>query len=253
MTPTRRQVIGGIGGIGATALAGGIGLTALSGSVAGSNLSISDPNAVTTDDGNIQRVTVALDHEATWDGFDRPVDAVAYWDRITLRPNNEAVEHVVYDNRDAPVLLENYSSKGDGSDGWGGPGEYVEGLGDPSSQHYKESGTVYADINWNIVVDPNYASAKSVETPFEIDGESVLEPTKDGNTKDNVIEYEKRVYFYEEGAGEKTSDDGSVTDLGRLSGDGVTEYTSSVGEFTLSVTNEASTDDGSGTGSSSAQ
>jgi len=253
MDLNRRSVLKGAAGIAGSATIGGAAVVGLTGSAVGANLSISDPSVVTTDDGQIQYVNVQVDHTATWDGFDVPVDAVAYWDQLTLRPNNEAVTHVVYDNRDAPVQLTNFSSQGSGSDGWGGPGEYVSNIGSPSDQHYKESGQVNADIDWNVIVDPRYASAKSVEMPYDIDGTSVLEPATDGQRRDSTIRYTKRLYFYQvDSEGTVTADDGSTT-LSKLgSQDGTEEYAEAVGEFTLSVQNQSSSGDGSGGGSASA-
>lgn len=247
----RRTIIKGAGGIAGLGLAG-IGATAFTGSAVAANLTIQDPDTVTTDDGQIQFVNVALDHTAEWDGFDRPVDAVAYRDTITLRPNSDSVSHVVYDNTNAPVLLDNYSSDGSGSDGWGGPGEHVSDTGGEESQHYREHGKVHANIDWNIVVDPRYASAKSVEDPYEIDGSSVLEPETDGNSKTSTIEYQKDVFFYEaDSNGGYTSDDGSTT-LALMTGDGVEKRVRSVGQFALTVQNQANEQTGSGSGSSSA-
>jgi len=247
----RRTILKGAGGIAGLGIAG-IGASAFTGSAVAANLNITDPSTVTTDDGQIQFVNVALTHTAEWDGFDRPVDAVAYRDRVIIRPQSDNKDYVVYDNTNNPVLLDNYSSQ-NGSDGWGGDGEYVSDTGSPDSQHYREHGAVNATIDWNIIVDPRYADAKSVETPYEINGSSVLEPETDGESKSSTIRYEKTVHFYEGGSGDNSvvTDDGS-TDVVPMTGDGVEESVSSVGEFTLTVQNQANTQTGSGDGTANA-
>lgn len=248
----RRTILKGAGGIAGLGIAG-IGASALTGSAVAANLNITDPSTVTTDDGQIQFVNVAIDHTAEWDGFDRPVDAVAYKDTITLRPNSDGITHTVYDNTSNPVLLDEYSTQGSGSDGWGGPGEYVSDTGSEGEQHYREHGTVHATIDWNIIVDPRYASAKSVETPYEIDGSSVLEPETDGESQSSTIKYEKTVHFYEEGTGENSvTTDIAGTEVIPMTGDGVEESVTSIGEFSLTVQNQANTQTGSGDGSANA-
>lgn len=247
----RRTILKGAGGIAGLGIAG-IGASALTGSAVAANLQITDPSTVTTDDGQIQFVNVAIDHTAEWDGFDRPVDAVAYRDTVIMRPNSDNISHVVYDNTNSPVLLDNYSSEGDGSDGWGGSGEYVSDTGGSESQHYREHGQVHANIDWNVIVDPRYADAKSVENPHEIDGSSPLEPATDGESETSTIRYQKDVFFYETNSnGGYTSDDGSTT-LALMTGDGVEQRVRSVGEFSLTVQNQANTQTGSGDGTANA-
>lgn len=247
----RRTVLKGLGGL-ATVGAVGVGGMTLTGSgmAASSSLDISDPSAVTTDDGNIKRVTLNLSHSVSWDGFDKPVDAVAWKDTLTVRPKSDnPVTHTVYDNTQSPVLLENFSSKGDGSDGWGGSGEWAEYQ---EGQHAKESGEVHADIDWNVIVDPRYAGPQSVEDPYEIDGNSVIEPTTDGETLKSGIEYKKALYFYTTDRSKVRTDSGEKS-VGLLTGDGVKKVEKASDTFTLTVTNQDSTATNTGSGGTSAE
>jgi hypothetical protein len=73
----------------ATTTLGGAGLFAMTGGVsAHSDLTISEANAVATDDGQVNYVDVALDYEGHWDGFDQEVVYVARYDEIVVAPNS---------------------------------------------------------------------------------------------------------------------------------------------------------------------
>lgn len=63
-------------GIGMAAGTTALGSVALSGSSAaeGASLNISNPNAVTTDDGRLQYVAIGGDFEFSYDGLDTPAD-----------------------------------------------------------------------------------------------------------------------------------------------------------------------------------
>lgn len=234
-TLSRRNALKALGGIGAAAAVGGAS-TLLTGSAAAeSTFSISDAAPVTTDDGEVAALTVSADHEVTWDGFDIPVEAVAYRDVLTVAPSGEATEFVVYDNTGSPVRLEDFSSKGDGSDGWGGPGEYTSGPG--------LSGSVNADINWNVLVDPDEASAKSVESPGDISQTSIEEPT-DGTTNETTISYRKELHLYfEDSSGNLVSE----------SRDGFQPVVTAEDTFVVTITNQSATGSGSGSGDATIQ
>jgi|GEM_PF-1407915 len=243
----RRSVLKTIGGIGITG-AIGLGATAFSGGAAASSSSLNiKGTALSNDDGDVTQVSVSVDHTASWDGFDEAVDAVAYRDVIKQINGDGSVgaTHVLYDITDAPVLLDNWSSDGSGSDGWGGPGEHTSGPG--------TNGDVNATIDWTVLAEDPSSAAQSVETPGDID-DFGLDNGDDGTDKTVKLRYVKQVSFYaEDSGGSYTSDDGSTT-LALMGGDdGTRRRTTSEGDFTVTVTNEGATTSSGGTGSSSAK
>lgn len=240
----RRDVIKSAAGALAVTTAGGAGLFALSGGAAAADdFTISDASPVTTTDGVVEFVEVDATHKVVWTGFDEPVYALAYHDKLVKA--SDGTEHVLYDGTGSPVRLEDFSSKGSGSDGWGGSGEYASE--DPSS--YVEAtgptktGFVNANINWRVLGDGDAAGgALSVETPGSLDAFGIEEPT-DGETNTTTLEYHKTVSFYTEDA------NGNLVQMG--SAEGTLANAESVASFTVEVTNDASTSDSSGDGSSS--
>lgn len=260
------QLLGGTIGLGVA----GFGVReATSGASASGSWTIEDAEPITTDDGSLSAVTVSASHQVAWEGFDVPVVAVAYRDRIVVAPNNEAVEFTIYDNTDAPVLLENFSGNGD-SNGWGGAGEYTTGPG--------LSGSVNVDIEWNVLADPDggkYAhdgssasptGALSVETPGDIDQTPIEEP-QDGATETTLIRYEKDVLLFRDvedtpevpDSGDApaevstiTSADGSTT-LTNADMDGFDPISEATATFAVEVTNRAASPNPSEGGSSDAK
>jgi hypothetical protein len=233
-----------VGGIGA-ASALGVGAIAATGGAAAASSSLDITNtSISNDDGDVTQVGVAIDHQAQWDGFDYPVEAVAYRDVIKMVNDDGSIgaSHVLYDNRDAPVLLSNWSGNGD-SNGWGGDDEHTNG---PGTDSY-----VHAGIDWTVLAeDPD--SAGTTESPGQIDNFG-LDNDTDNSYKKTTLRYVKEVYFYTSDAnGSYTSADGSTT-LGLMGGDdGTMDKVRSEDEFTVKVTNEKATASSSGSGSSSA-
>lgn len=243
----RRSVLKTIGGIG---IAGSIGLgaTTFTGGAAASSSSLNiKGSTLSNDDGDVTQVGVSIDHTASWDGFDEAVDAVAYRDVIKAVNGDGSIRasHVLYDNTDAPVLLDNWSSDGSGDDGWGGPGEHTSGPG--------TSGDVNATLDWTVLAENPSNASKSVEKPGDIDAFG-LDNGEDGTDKNVKLRYVKQVSFYAtDSSGSYTSDDGSTT-LALMGGDdGTRRRTTSEGDFTVTVTNEGATTSSGGTGSSSAK
>lgn len=244
----RRTFIKTAGSIAAATAAGGGALLAFSGgAAAASELDISGAS-VATDDGDVTEVIVTLAHEATWDGFDIPVEAVEYRDEIVVTDadGNEVGSTVLRDGLSSPVLLENFSSDGSGSDGWGGADEYTSGPG--------TAGSVNAGIQWTILHDtPSDATYPPAgDGSVGAIGEYGLDNPTDGSTVTYTVEYRKTVQFYTaDSAGEYTTDDGTTV---RLLGDddGTIAASDSSGTFTLDVTNEPATKTGSGDGGAEA-
>lgn len=258
----RRKLLKFMGGIGATSVLGIGGIAAFSSGAAASSsgLTINDAN-VTEDDGDVSKVGVFLNHSASWDGFDEPVHAVEYRDVLRVYDNsgNQLGSHVLRDGLNTPVLLENISTQGNSGDGWGGDGEYadVDAADEDEDDSHAEAGylagSVYADIDWTLIADP---TAQNVNTPpqgsvadtstFGIDNET------DDSTAKYTIELKKIVQFYtrDSSGGYQTDNGKSVALMG--GDDGTVSKTEASGQFTLSVTNDPSTQSSSGTGSSNA-
>jgi len=225
----RRNFLKVAGAGGAAAAASGIGIIATTGSATASEFTISDPSAITTDDGTVNYVRLDAEHEATWDGFDSDAQYVRYYDDVTVRPNTENETQRINDT--GLVDLSDVSSDGKGSDGWGGPREYTSGPG--------KAGHIHASIDWNIVGDPNASDPseggpRSVESPADL--LYLLAAEEDGSTKDSKIVLTKRVRFYDANEDPLTGPNG--------------QYDDAVAEdsFVVSVTNEAATTGSSGSG-----
>lgn len=242
----RRSFIKTVGGIGAATTLGAAGL-ALSGSAvaASSDLTISG-TTLSNDDGDVTQVGVTLDHDASWDGFDVPVEAVAYRDVIKKveGDGSTSASHVLYDNTDSPVLLANWSTDGSGSDGWGGPDEHTSGPG--------TSGSVDVGIDWTVLAENPSSAAKSVESPGQV-SDFALDNDTDDSDKTTTLRYVKEVSFYtSDSSGSYTSTDGSTT-LRLMGGDdGTMQKVQAQNDFVVTVTNESATADSGGSGSSSA-
>lgn len=269
---TRRKALKTIAGAGGAATVGGAGLLFGTGPAVAASVNIGDSD-VSVDDGDVHFVDLTIDsHKAMWDGFDRPVAAVAY--RDVIRRQNGSASHVLYDQRSdpGPVLLENISSKGDGSDGWGGPDEYAStfeenetadetvlnrpGVDGPATA---TAGWVHAGVDWRVLSDMTSGddvdqNGKSIETPGDVD-DFGLNVDTDGETVDFGLEMVKEVYLYtleSNGQTSRTTQDGSATVQLMGADDGTREKIQAIAPFTVSVTNEAAATSVSGSGSSSA-
>lgn len=245
----RRKVLKGIGGAAIAAGIGAGGFIATTGSAAAAsgNLSISG-SSVSNDDGDLSQVHVTLDHEASWDGFDYPVEAVEYRDvlRVYDGEGNQLGSDVLRDGTDSPVLLENWSSDGS-SDGWGGPDEHTSG---PGTQ-----GTVNAGIVWTVLAEDGATPDNPIPQGSSANIEDYgLDNGADDSTAKYTVEMVKTVRFYTtDPDGSYTANDGE-TSLRLMGGDdGTIGEVKADGQFQLNVTNEAATTSSSGTGSSEAE
>lgn len=243
----RREILKTAGGIGATAAVGGAGLLASSsGALAASGELDINGTSLANDDGDVTRIGVALTHEVTWDGFDIPVEAVAYQDYIQKVDGSGSVvvSHNIYDNTENPVLLENWSGDGD-SNGWGGADEYTAGPGTDSS--------VNADIDWTVISETpsedGGTESPALASDFNVDNET------DDSTKTLRLRYVKRVVFYtttDTGGDPVSSRDGTTVYPMGLD-DGTIDQVENRERFNVDVTNEPATASGGGSGSSSAE
>jgi hypothetical protein len=224
----RRQFLKGVGATGALTVGGGALLVSSTQSAVAANFSISNPSSATSDDGSLDFVRMEAAQRVEWDGFDTDVEQARYLDYVTVRPNDDNVTTKINDTTSDP--LDQWSGNGD-SNGWGGAGEYTSGPG--------KAGFVRADIDWNIIGDPNASSPseggpRSIETPAdELDR---LEVDTDGATKDSTVVFEKQVRLL----------DGNGNQIAGPNG----PYDAAVSSdsFTVSVTNEEATTSTNGSG-----
>lgn len=223
---TRRSALKAAGlGAGTLAAGGGVLLLGSSGAIA-SSMTIQDAETETTDDGQLNYVRLQLDHDLTWDGFEEDVEYIRYVDSVTVRPNDENVTRQVNDT--TSDHLDNWSSEGSGDDGWGGPDEYASGAG--------KAGSAHTGIDWNIIGDPDASDpenggARSIEEPADL--LQYLEADDDGQTKESLVQFHKKVLLL----------DGDQNELDR---DTVT------GEFVVTVENEPQEIDQQANGEASA-
>lgn len=222
----------GVGATGALTVGGSALLFSSTQSAVAASFTISDPNAVTSDDGSLRYVRLQAAQRVEWDGFDTAVDRARYIDRVTIRPNSNDVTVKVNDTTSQP--LDQWSGDGD-SNGWGGDGEYTSGPG--------QAGFVRADVDWNIVgaadetLPPEEGGARSIEDPAaELD---LLEVDTDGASKDSTIVFEKEVRLLDANGNEIAGPGGPY------------DAATSSDSFTVSVTNEAATTSTNGGGSAS--
>lgn len=245
----RRSILKGLAGAGAVAGVGGAGFLAATGGAAAAvelDVSIGD-TTIANDEGDVDYVAVDVDKVLEWENFDVPLRYIGFRHEITLDDGGDTGWHVLYDNMSG--RLTDWSSQGDGSDGWGGPGEYVgahsnadhEG-NDPEASEYT-TGTAYADVSWAIISDGSHpAGYDSVQTPVNWTGR--LAEAEDGTTTTHTVRWRTTLTFYtEDGDGNAVQ----VTDA-----DGVPSVQGE-DSFDVTVTNEAGGTTGSSeTGSSTA-
>lgn len=250
----RRQLLKSAGALGSVLAVGGIGLNLSSQTVAAASFSISG-TTISIDDGDVSYVDLSVaDHFAVWDGFDRPVAAVAY--RDVLRNPDTGQTHELYDQRgdDAqPIRLSEISSKDSGSDGWGGPDEYASK--DPDSYVQADgpttAGYVHAGVDWRILDDEG-TNAKSIEDPADTDDFAIDNP-QDDTTKTTKLELVKQVWLYSD---EDTGRQSISTQNGQTvylmgNDDGTREKIDVTEAFKLKVRNEDSTTSVTGSGTTS--
>lgn len=266
----QRGALKTIAGAGSLATVGGLGLLLGTGPVTAASVSI-DSSSVSVDDGEVSFVDLTVDSfKAMWDGFDVPVAAVAYKD--TIRRANGSASHVLFDQNGVdqdPILLEEISSKGDGSDGWGGPGEYASTfeanesadtsvLNQPGEDGpaTATAGWVRADVDWRLLSDADNPEedGKSIESPGDVD-DFGLDVDSDGDTVTYTLELIKEVYLYsleDTGRTSLTTQNQGETVYLMGADDGTAEKIQAIAAFDVAVTNEPASTSTTGSGSSSA-
>ncbi len=135
----RREFTKAVGGIAGTTALGGAALVAgTGGASASAGGSISDPEAVESDDGEISYVAVQTTGRLTWDGFDSAVKQARIMVYVTLVRDGSAVwgENLIHD-----------TDRFELDESWGGAGEDVSLGGDHEAG---QSGYIASDVDWGI-------------------------------------------------------------------------------------------------------
>lgn len=227
---SRRSILKGLTGAGATGLLGGAALFAASGPAAASSYSITGSSAE-LDDGQLSYVDVDVAGNLTWDGFDTPVKYLRFVAEITIDDGGSTPWHTLADST-SDALPDGWSGNGD-SDGWGGAGEYVISYGGDTEG---TQGEVHTDAQWRVIGD----TGKSIETPAP--WQDNLSVDTDGNQQTFTLNKRNTVYFLD------TDKNQIGHDLGGPENGAVRSVTS----FDVTVTNQASTTGGSTDGTSDA-
>jgi hypothetical protein len=215
-TLRRRTALKGAATSGALALGGGALFAFGTGPALAANFNISGPVEVTSDDGSLNYVRVQANHTLEWDGQETDVEYLRYIDRITVRPNSDDVTRTINDT--TSDHLSNWSSQGDGSDGWGGPDEFASGPG--------KAGSAHTGIDWNVIG----GQPRSIESPAQLT--HLLESDTDGETKESLVVLEKEVRLL----------DGNENEVNRATASA---------DFVVRVTNEEATTSSTGNGNAS--
>jgi hypothetical protein len=213
----RRDILKGVGGIAGASAVGGIGLLATTGGAsATAGGSISNPDAATSDDGEISYVAVQTTGRVNWDGFDRPAAEARTLTRVRYKRGGSVLnEYQIHDTGKFAL---------DGE--WGGDGETTELNGDHSPG---QAGYIASDVDWGIAqqnrqntYDGGYGlpNNPAPTAPFYADA--------DGSTQETrvILEVEYRLYA------------GSGAEL--TGTDGYPDRPVSTSEFVVTVNNEAS-------------
>jgi len=235
----RRTVLKGLGGAATVGAVGGGSLVLTGGAAAQAQFdaTITD-TTLSNDQGDLDWLGVSLDKTISWDGFDVPVAYIGFTHDITIQDSGSTPWHTLYDM--VSDKLTNWSSKGSGSDGWGGPGEYVSTYtGDKSVDGLK--GEAHADVKWAVISDGSHPSGyESVQTP--VDWTSRLSAGEDGTTESNTLKWRTTLTFYEDNSGSPSQ---------IAESDGVPEVEATE-TFDVAVTNEDSSITSTSSGGSTA-
>lgn len=230
---SRRTALKGIGGAVGAAVAGGGTFFAMTGGAAASIELSADISGTSYsgDQGDLDWVAVDISKTIDWDGFDVPLRYIGFKHEITLDDGGDTPWYALYDQMSG--RLTDWSSDGDGSDGWGGPGEYV----DPYTGDKEDGleGVAHADVQWAIISDGSHPNQyDSVQTP--VDWTDTLSVGTDGAIETHTVNWKTTLTFYTEDG------DGNAVQIS--SDDGVAEV---VGEtnFDVDVTNEGGETTGS--------
>lgn len=223
---SRRTVIKALGGTGIAAATGGAALLATTGTAAAAQSFSIDGSSVSLDDGQVSYVAIDSAGSLSWDGFDVAVERLRFVSEVRL-PGESTGWHTLADS--VSDTLANWSSQGSGSDGWGGPDEYVV-------SNDGTAGEVHTGVQWAIISDGSHPSQfDSIQTP--VDWTDLLSVGTDGDSKTTTVEMRSTVYFLD-------------ADQNQLSVPSGVQPSQATAAFDVTVTNEAASTGGSSTGTS---
>lgn len=199
------------GATGAAATASGIGILATAGgATATAGSSIDNPDAVTTDDGEIQYVRTHTTGRLTWDGFDTPAKFGRIFVGIELHRNgNRLANKWIHDTG-------KFSLDGD----WGGSGEETWLGGDHEAG---QEGYIASDADWDIIQAAGYDGGNFPNDPM---GATELYADGDGSTQKTKVVLKAQYRLY----------DGSESELTGTSG--YPDRPKSSSEFVVTVNNQ---------------
>jgi hypothetical protein len=226
----RRKVLGTVGGL---ALAGS-GFAFWSGSAsATAGSSIDNPQAVTTDDGEIRYVRTHTTGRLSWDGFDEPAKKGRILVAVALKRNgNVLTQKRIHDTGKFSL---------DGN--WGGSGEETNLSGDHESG---QSGYIASDADWDIIQSMSYDDGSNIpQNPMSAD---TLYADSDGSQMKTRVILTATYLLYDANGSELTgssgypdrpsassdfvvtvNNQGSSTSFGDKDGDGDTDDSAEVG------------------------
>lgn len=182
----RRQLMKAATGIGAAAVVGGYGLwSAPEGARATAGGGISDPSPVTTDDGEIQAVTVQTTGRLNWNGFDKAATDGRIIVQVDLRRNGSSLIGGFQTIHDTGQF-------GLGTD-WGGSGEDIGLSGDHEDG---QAGYIASDADWAICQAPDYDGGNIPNNPL---GVSEFTADADGSSQDTRVVLKSIYLLYNNG------------------------------------------------------
>jgi len=185
----RRTVLGTIGGL-AVAGSGFAALTGGATATAGS--SIKNPQAVTTDDGEIRYVRTHTTGRLNWDGFDTPARYGRIFVGVELHRNgNRLANKWIHD-----------TGKFDLQSDWGGSGEEIVLDGDHEAG---QAGYIASDADWDIIQAAGYDGGNLPEDPM---GASKLYADSDGSTQKTRVVLKAQYRLYDKNKSELTGTSG---------------------------------------------
>jgi hypothetical protein len=229
----RRKLLGTVGAVGGLAIAGG-GFAALSGgATATAGSSIDNPDAVTTDDGEIRYVRTHTTGRLNWDGFDEPAKYGRIFVGVELHRNGgEIASKWIHDTR-------KFELGGD----WGGSGEEINLDGDHEAG---QSGYIASDASWDIIQASGYDDGSNL--PSDPMAADELFADNDGSQQKTRVVLKSQYRLYDASGSELTGTQGyparpkassgfvvtvnnqeSSTSFGGQDGDGDTDDSAEVG------------------------
>lgn len=201
----RRDLLKTAGGIGVAGVVGGLGTLAMTGSAVAADTTLEgvSPNAVTTDDGEIQYVSFGGRLRFEWDGLDAEATYGYY-----------KTETRIWLGDDWSTWRSHGSDYGQLGADWGGGNDYTEETGTEGKFQFK-FGEEYGQQDYAIagtgenVID----HTDGVENPYDI---SHFEADTDGGKKETGVQFRMTcaVYDGEPGnGGSRLIDDSGIADI----------------------------------------